>query len=119
MYCRIAQKHNQFGEWYRAQNLCWNTIYNMEGCVFLAVIASTVFFGNNFHYFVTSMEQSKCKMVGDKIMSHSTMVHRGLDLQPQFQATKAGKSVEHICSTVHLGSRTEDRMLGLSVVAWL
>jgi hypothetical protein len=46
-------------------------------------------------------------------MSHSTLIQCEVDLQQKFQATKEGRSFEHLCSTVHVGSQIEERGLDL------
>jgi hypothetical protein len=33
-------------------------------------------------------------------MSHSTLIHREMDLYQQLQAVKEGRSLEHLCSSV-------------------
>ena len=55
------------------------------------------------------------RWVGEKVVSHSSLIQRGMDLYQQFQAVKEGRSLKHLCNFVQASSILQERGLDLLI----
>ena len=76
------------------------SICNVEGFDFLGFKTESIVLELIFIISWLLWNNRNARWAGENVMSHSTLIQRGMDLYQQVQAVKEWRFLEHLCSSV-------------------